>query len=492
MKIVLIKPYWRVERQAISPPLGLLYLAAYLREKMNPSPELFVIDQAATQQSLPQIEKFLDRERPDIVGITGLTYEEPGVKVIAASCKRLLPKTTVILGGPHATIFYDHVLENTQADIAVQGEGEVTFLELVERIRDGKEWNDVLGIAYREKDGHIVKNSPRPPIENLDSLPFPAWDLIDVPSYAKLNEMNDFLAKRPYMFIFTSRACPYGCIYCHQVFGKKYRPRSVENTMEEIRRLVNDVGIRELHILDDIFNWDIDRAKEICRGIIREGIKVSIAFPNGIRGDRLDDELIELLAKAGCYSMTFAVETATPRLQRLIRKFADLDKLNWAITKAYNEGVIPMGFFMLGFPTETREEMEETIRFACRSKIIKATFFSVTPFPRTKMFELFRETYPNDFNLDEQNFENMHYFTSDSFYQKVTGINLASVVRRAYRSFYFDPKRIAVILLRFPWNRSFLRGMYHGFRSIWAGGGKMEMWWSLVIRRRLGMSASAD
>jgi len=274
------------------------------------------------------------------------------------------------------------------------------------------------------------------------------------------------------------------------VFGKKFRAMSPGRVVRQIRRLVDDHGVKEIHFIDDIFNWDLDRAKEICRRIISEGIRIKIAFPNAIRGDRMDSELIELLAKAGCYAMTFAVETASHRLQKLLRKNADLDKIDWAIGKAYDEGIIPMGFFMLGFPTETREEMEETIRFACRPKMLKAAFFTVVPFPRTKLFDLFRETYSNEFNLSEYDLGNMIYFSPEPFYRRVTGINLRAVVRSAYRRFYLDPRRLIQIFLRFPWNRRLLRGMYHGFRNIWMVGRIIELIRARITRRRLGMSTA--
>jgi len=392
----------------------------------------------------------------------------------------------VIVGGPHATVFYDGILENTPADITVQGEGEQTFLELVERVRDRSDWTDVNGIAFRGENGKIVRPPERAPILDLDSLPFPAWDLIDAPKYSHFKNMNDFIKKSPYMFIFTSRACPFGCIYCHQVFGKKFRARSVDNVIEEIRALTLDHGIKEIHIIDDIFNWDIDRAKEICRRIIDEGIEVMIAFPNGLRADRMDDELMELLKKAGCYSMTFAVETATPRLQKMLRKFADLDKLAWAINKADREGIIPKGFFMLGCPTETREELEATINFACKSKLLVASFFTVVPFPRTKLFELFKETYPEMYKEDVYDSEAMYYFASESYYQKATGIDLAAAVQSAYRRFYLNPFRILKIFIRLPWNMDFIRGLYRGFSAMLRIGNRIEMFIIKIKRRRIG------
>lgn len=461
--------------------MGLMYLASYVREKLKPKPEVIIFDQVTEQKNLREIEDYARRLNPDVIGISALTFEAPTIKILSKTFKEILPETPVLVGGPHATVFYDHLLENTKADVAVIGEGEETFLDFLNHYQEGQDWRDIQGIAYRDDDGKIVKNSPRPVIEDMDGLPYPAWDLINIPVYRKFGDMNDFLRSWPYMYLFSSRACPYGCIYCHRVFGKKFRARSAESTLEEIRRLTRDFGIKEIQIIDDIFNWDLERAKAICEGIIREGIKVNISFPNGVRGDRMDGELIELLARAGCYSLTYAVETASPRIQKLIHKFADLDKLNWAIEKTFNVGIIPMGFHMLGFPTETREEMEMTINFACKSKMLKAVFFSVVPFPRTKLFDLFKETYPEHFKLDEKDLDSMHFFPAEPFYKMATGIDLRAVVRSAYRRFYLDPWRITYILARFDWNRRLLRGMYHGLRAIWVGGHKFEQ---LVARQK--------
>jgi len=486
VKILLIKPNWRLVNQVITPPMGIISLAAYLRDRMDEPPEIVVYDQAVEQGSMADVKRILNEEKPDIVGISALTYEAICIKAISKISKEVLPDAVVIVGGPHATVFYDDILEKTSADITVLGEGEQTFLELVERIRDKTDWVDVDGIAFRGENGEVVKSPEREPIIDMDSLPFPAWELIDIPKYCHFKNMNDFLKKAPYMFIFTSRACPFGCLYCHRIFGKKFRARSVDNVIEEIRILIRDHGIKEIHIIDDIFNWDLDRAKNICRRIIAEGIKVNIAFPNGLRADRMDDELIELLGKAGCYSMSFAVETATPRLQKMLRKFADLDKLSWAINRADREGIIPKGFFMLGFPTETREELEATVNFACKSKLLVASFFAVSPFPRTGLFDLFKETYPEMFKEDAYYLEAMDYFTSESYYQKATGIDLATLIQNAYKRFYLKPSRILKIFTRFPRNMDFLRGLYRGFSAMLNIGNRIEMLIIKIKRRRIG------
>lgn len=474
MKVLLLRPYWRTVSQRVTPPLGLMYLASYLREKLSAQVEIKILDMTLEKMGTRELKSQLDYFRPDLIGITSLTYEAPALKVITELCKEMFPAVPVIVGGPHATEFYDYVLIDTKADVAVIGEGEQIFLELVEKTLTGQDWAETLGIAYRDKEGEVIKTPSRPPINDLDALPFPAWDLVDIERYSQLPNMNDLLKASPYALLFTSRGCPYGCIYCHQVFGKRFRPRSVQSLMKEINMLVEKYKVREFHIVDDIFNWDIERAKEVCREIISQGLRMKIAFPNGIRGDRLDEELIDLLYQAGCYSMAIAVETVTPRLQRMLHKNLDIGKVEKAIENVYLRGIIPKGFFMLGFPTETIEEMENTVKFACRSKLLLASFFSVVPYPRTGLFELFRKEAPQKIVFQDFVPPKFAYFSNNSFYQIVTGFDLASFVKKAYRRFYLNPFRILSLLYRVPWNLKLLEGFGRVITASFSVGRKLE------------------
>ncbi len=174
--------------------------------------------------------------------------------------------------------------------------------------------------------------------------------------------------------IFTSRGCPFGCIYCHNVFGKKFRARSAENVLDELSMLKREYNIGEIEIIDDCFNIDLSRAKEIARGIIDRKLDIAISFPNGIRADHMDKELVDLLKEAGTYRVYYAVETASPRLQKLIRKNVDLDRPKEIVDYTAAQGIMTCGFFMMGFPTETEEEIRMTIDYACRSKFHQVLF----------------------------------------------------------------------------------------------------------------------
>lgn len=234
--------------------------------------------------------------------------------VISNIVKEINPKCITILGGPHASVFYDHALENAKIDIAVIGEGENTFVELLNKLLQDQPIDDVKGIVFK-KNNKIILTPYREPIENLDSIPFPAWDLVDFKKYSSVSSMNAYCAARPWAIIFTSRGCPFRCAYCHKIFGKRTRFRSPENVIAEIELLTQKYGVKEIQIVDDFFNVDLNRAKTICDLIIDKKIKIKIAFPNALRGDMMDRELIHKLREAGCYAIAYAVETASPEFK---------------------------------------------------------------------------------------------------------------------------------------------------------------------------------
>jgi len=467
MKIMLIRPRWTVERQAINTPMGAMYIASSVREWVNPTPEVSIYHMEKEGAGLKDLRHHLEKEQPDVIGFSVLSAESPGLNLCMEVAREVLPDVFIAVGGPHATIFHDMVLRRPEVDAVVIGEGEKTFAELIDRLQSDMDWRDIDGIAYND-NGMPVYNSPREYIADIDEIPHPAYDLIDIPAYSGFHHMNSILAAWPFMTIFTSRACPYGCIYCHRIFGKRFRGRSPENVMEEIQLLYENYGVREIHITDDIFNWDKHRAKTICRKIIESKYKLKIAFPNGIRADLLDDELIELLAAAGTYTLNFAVETVSPRIQKITRKNVDLEKLDHSMQKAFDEGIIPQSFYMLGFPTETEEEIRKTIHHAVRSPALKASFFSVLPYPRTKLYDWVKENNP-DFDVDDDKFKDMQYYTQ-GFYDMVRDdLDLTSLVKMAYKKFYLRPWRIMKIIQMYPKNRNFLRAMLYGLRLLWVG-----------------------
>jgi anaerobic magnesium-protoporphyrin IX monomethyl ester cyclase len=466
-RVMLIRPGVRFSRPGFAQPLGLLYLISLLRKQFPDKFEIDLVEQALYDLSFDQMRERIRNFDPDLVGFSAMSVEANEMAELARIVKELKPSCPTILGGPHASVFYDYVLKDTNIDYVVIGEGERTFLELLPRLENDEPLDDVKGLAFkRDGDGDMVVTPAREFIENLDSIPLPAWDLVDFQRYSVQISMNAFCHSTPWAIIFTTRACPFQCAYCHNIFGKKVRKRSVENVMEEIEILTGRYGVKELHIVDDIFNIDLPRAKRICDEIVERGIKVKLAFPNGLRGDMMDRELIKKLKAAGCYAITYAVETASPRLQKAIRKNLNLDKVKQAIAWTDEEGIIPQGFFMLGFPGETIKEMNMTVKYALESKLLRAWFFEVVVYPRTGLFEMAQKIYPDlDFSNWEM-FELRYWAEKVQFYTRATGVDLFKIVRNAYRRFLLRPKTNIKIIWRFPKNIFLFRGMYWGLRSV--------------------------
>lgn len=442
------------------PPLGVLYLSAAIKKHFTDQFDIQFLDTRFDgYQMIPltdqEIESSIRQFHPDIIGFSTLTYELKQLRKLTAMAKSINPDVLTIAGGPHPTFAPKDVLEDENLDLAVLGEAEETIIEVLKR-HEQRNWDDIDGVGYRQ-DGQIVIKPRQTTIDNLDTLPFPDWDLIDLKAYNsfRVHNMMGMQAAEIYAPIFTSRACPYRCTYCHRIFGKKFRPRSPENVLEEIKLLYEKHNVRELHIYDDVFNLDKKRAIAICKGIKEAGWDLKIAFPNAIRGDILDEEMLDWLILAGTYKIIFAVETASPRLQKLIKKNNDLDKLKRNIDLAVDKGLLVKAFFMLGFPTETREELQRTVDFAVKSRIHLASFFKVVPQPGTALYEQAIDTYkPSTIEYDR-----FGYFSGLSIYEEATGINLDRVQKRAYFRFWFRPLRVLRVIYLMPRRKYILKGI---------------------------------
>ncbi len=434
-------------------PLGLMYLAAVTRRRW-PTARIKIVD---SRFERPDWKELKDRFSPDIIGISALTAEATHLHTLAAEARAAGIRATVVAGGPHASGYPKEILEDPNFDLSVMGEGEETFLEILQRLDRKLPLRGIRSTAYRE-NGKINIAPPRPFIEDLDSLPFPAWDLVNVEMYCRSLRATPFGLAR-YMNIYTSRGCPYHCNYCHNINGKKFRARSAENVLEEIRLLQRDYQIHELEPMDDCLNLDRNRLMDICDKIISENLKVRFGLPNALRADILTDELIKRFHQAGLYYSAFAIETASPRLQKAIHKNIDLEKLKAAVATAARVGIFCQGFFMLGFPTETREEMMTTIRFSTKLALHIATFSIVLPFKGTEVYDtavaLGRKA---NFSYDE--YDVMEGLVNVS---ELPDEELYRIHRLAYRRFYLRPRLIVRLFWRYP-NKWAL--VQHGFEFL--------------------------
>ncbi len=410
-------------------PLGLMYMASHLRSN-QPGHEIEILDLHCHRHPYNLLQKRLDDWDPQVVAISALTCEAESLHRISAMARKRSAETVVMVGGPHISACTNDVEEDMNIDVLVIGEGESAFTELIKRISNGDCISGIPSTALRV-NGKIEWSTPGKLISDLDSIPFPAWDLVDIKKYARMGRAGNTKRGR-YLPIFTSRGCPYRCSYCHNVFGKNFRYRSAENVVEEIRQIVETFGITDIEIFDDGFNINHDRAASICIKLLELDLGLSLAFPNGVRADHLDRELVTLLARAGTTNLAVGIETASPELQKAIGKNLNLEIAKKAITLADEAGIVTSGYFMLGFPGETAEQMKKTIAYAESTDLFFASFFIVTPYPGTPLWEQTMSTVDSS----ALNFSDYNYLSGYFNLSEINGSELRLLQKEAYRRFY--------------------------------------------------------
>jgi radical SAM superfamily enzyme YgiQ (UPF0313 family) len=443
-RILLIRTYKSLRAGGPVPPLGLLYIASAIRHAFADRYEIKILDSGTGGFTLETLKCFLEQFRPDFIGISTLSCEAKLLHDISSVCKMINKDCKIIVGGPHATAASNILLSDQNIDIAVIGEGEKTIVELLNSLEGSLEIDSINGIAFRRNNKNIVTAS-REFIETIDEIPFPAWDLINLEDYVNFPNWNGIPKEYFYFPVLTSRGCPYQCTYCHNIFGKKVRTRSPENVIKEIEYLFKKYGVKEFHIIDDAFNYDALRAKRLCSAIIDSGLRISLAFPNGLRADNIDDELIALLKKAGAYKINFGFETTIPRLQLMIKKRLDIDSASNAVRRISKAGIITGGYFMFGLPTETREDILKTIDFAAKSALDAAYFFKVTPYPGSELYKYINSS--QDFKSME-NFDSLHFYSVGRSYSKLNPEELNDLLLFAQQKFYLNGKRFLKGLLK--------------------------------------------
>lgn len=443
LRVLLLKPYQPTTEIACCPPLGILYLTSVLRKELGDSLEVYPLDAKLYRFPPQRLKPYL--EWADIVGLSALNYEAPNSFAIARLTKLLDPKKLVVIGGPLVHSQTAEVLRNCPfVDWAFDGEAERTFPEALRRWLKNEDLEGISGLYFRREDGTISIPKTTDTIADLDAIPFPAWEEVDFEEYARQPNMNSWMKGKRYAPLFTSRGCPYKCNYCHDIFGKRFRFRSAENVMEEMRLLIEHYQIDEFQIVDDIFNLHKPRLKKIFALLKQEypNKRFYFCFPNGLRGDILDEDVILTLKNAGAYQITLAVETVTSRLQHLIEKYLDVEKVFRFIELCARHDLVVKGYFMLGFPTETPKEIWNTIRFALRSRLTMASFFQVVPQPGTPLYAWAERENPRA--LKEVG--NYAYYDQKSWYARAYGYPLHWVRLFAIMAFYLHPSRLLRIL----------------------------------------------
>ncbi|MFZ3060705.1 MAG: radical SAM protein [Candidatus Methanoperedens sp.] len=438
MKVLLINPPSGIENPIL--PLGLGYIAAVLEKN---DIDVKVIDATALHLNQMQLVNEIISFQPDIVGVSIMTPTYSASIETVRMIRKIAPKIVIIVGGPHPSALPQRTLEeNPEIDIIVCGEGEFTMLELIQTISSGRSIESVKGIYYR-KNGLSISTSSRAPIDDLDSLPFPARHMFPIDKY---KTHPPYGMKNPYMSMISSRGCPFKCAYCSKsIFGNKLRMRSPKNVVDEIAYLIKEYGIKEIHFYDDDFTINMNRAEEICDEIIKREIK--IIWSCTTRVDLVNQNLLKKMKSAGCWLISYGVESSRQELLDLIGKGITIEQVKSAIKWTKDARIKILGFFMIGLPGETIESINETIQFSKELDFDITNWSLTTIFPGTPLEELVKKRalkkgkiipytsgHHDLYRLPLK--QNPVFIYEENL--SVDELNLS--IKRAYREFYLRPK----------------------------------------------------
>ena len=438
--IVLINPPLSLEERygtwakggTRTPPLGLAQLAAVTREQGYPTR---IIDCAALELDDDQTVQSLLATKPRYIGLTATTVAICNAGDLARKLKDANKDWVIIIGGPHITALPEETMRAFPAfDVGVIGEGEATIIELLDALEAKRPLRLVKGLIIREND-ELVRTESRPFIEDLDTLPLPAWDLL--PNLARHYDTPTFsLGGSPASSLVTSRGCCGRCTFCDRsVFGNVCRFHSAERVFECMRHLHEHYGINDIIIHDDAFVIDRRRVEKVCHLLIESGLGVT--WGCNARVNLVSPDLLQLMRKAGCWQIGYGIETGSQRILDIINKGVRLEQIREAVRCTREAGIRTRGFFMIGHPGENEESIRETIAFV---KTVPVDDFQITLFTPLPGSEVYRKIH--EYGVLDDDWRKMNMWTPVFTPTGLTARDLVYWQRRAFRAFYLRPRTI--------------------------------------------------
>jgi len=393
-KITLVIPNYREACEYLllskRPLLGVGYIAAVLMQK---GCGVNVIDAFAENLTPEQVIKRIQNSGSEITGISLNVLAYEFAKELAGLCRRYGIK--VIVGGPEVTISPGTAVKEIRPDVAVIGEGEQTILELLGILESEGRWSpkflaSVKGIAFFDIDGQLIRTDTRQRMTDLDNLPFMPYEIFPLNSY---NLSYSTLPKTPVFGVYTSRGCPYNCSFCsnREVWQRKCFYMSAERVLDEIEHIIANYPVKGINFHDDSFSLNEKRVIDICEGMLRRGIKIPWACQG--RAEGLDEETLRLMKRAGCKSMSFGIESGSKRILSLINKEIEPEQALATIRLAKKAGIAVIASIMVGLPTQTRAEENQTIQFL---KKAKCTIVYMAPYLGYPGSDIYKQFLSND------------------------------------------------------------------------------------------------
>ncbi|MBF0415494.1 MAG: radical SAM protein [Magnetococcales bacterium] len=432
------------------PPLSLLQVAAIL-EQMGVTVQ--IIDQENEGLSGKQVLERIRQFAPDLLGFTLTTYSfHPVLEWI-----RLFKQETglpILVGGAHVGLYPAETMTHSEIDYAIVGEAEIPLPQLISALQEGRTPTGLASVCYRDAAGHAIIDTTRQIVHDLDNLPYPARHLIDNTIYSNiLTRQHNFTA------IMSTRGCPYRCTFCDQ-HRPKYRWRSAESFVAEVRYNLEKFNIREFDIYDSTFTANRRRVLEICRLLEQENLHVGFTVRSTLMAVNI--EMLDALKRAGCHTIMYGVETSNEDILKRMKKYIPRERILEMIRHTHSIGIQVLGFFMFGFPGETTKTIRDTIQFSLDLPLDYAQYTVLWPFPDTEIYGYYRDNsnfgdYWARYTLDPTC--SMPIALVDT---EVTREEATNLVGEAYRRFYFRP--------RIFWRRLTSIRSTGELRRLWRGG----------------------
>lgn len=446
MRVLLVKA--REQTDSIQPVLGLGFLAAAVR----PPHEVQVVDCILRRMDPPDLTALLARAPADVVGIQAATFGLEVIDAFLAAVRRANPTTVTVVGGPHPTVNPLPTMHQfgDRLDFAFQGEAEVGFPMLLDALQARGGRADALppdvlraipGLVWRAPDGVVVANATA--VTDLATVAMPRWDLIDPRAYPP-SPHGAFFREHPVAPVAVSRGCPFRCSFCagSRIHGRAVRYRAIDSVMDEIRLLHDTYGVREIQFVDDNLTFNVDYTGALCDAIEALPFRLTWSCPNGVRLDRLDRALVRRMRRAGCYAAGIGIESGSERLLAQMGKGLTLASIRRQVAMLSEEGLETRGFFVLGFPGETRDEMLATIRLSLELPLDFAHFMLFHPLPGTDSWDqVAAEGRLDTVDLNAGTFAEVAYCP-----EGITPRALKQLHRTALLRFYMRPGRLALLL----------------------------------------------
>ncbi len=389
--LMVVPRYVPLKRQSYYEfPLGMAYVSSCL-DRAGHSVTVINLNQGG-EECYERLAKVAASLQPKLVLTGGLSAHYQQIRCLVSVVRESSPESLVVVGGGIVTASPKLMFDFLNPDFIILGEGELTAVELADQLlgRIPIELNAVDGIGYRKEDGTFFLTNTRPPIMNLDSLPFPDLEGFGIEEYLSLQQPNDnlylYISDHPRFYpIISSRGCPYDCTFCYHPLGQKYRSRSVDNFMSEIEYVISKHDVRNVAIFDELISCDRDRLFEICRRMKK--LSHPVRWMCQLRVDFIDEEMLQVMKDAGCFIVSYGFESASNEVLQSMKKSISKEQISRALQLSRTSGIGVQGYFIFGDPAETLESARETIAFWKSHADYHITLGFVRPYPGSELWE---------------------------------------------------------------------------------------------------------